>query len=215
MTVTSVQQRAEVPSPIDFHDLAQARSWVDDTVTRRPCRPRFFEAFSVALSTYFEQPFSVAELGSGPGHLAKAVLAQCNVAAYAAVDFSNAMHTIAREHLGQAASAIRFVLADFRESNWAGPIASVDAVITMQAAHEVRHKSRLPALFRQIRDVVRPGGLFLFCDHYAETGSTKNSELFLSSDEQPILLAEAGFSEVVRLLDEGGMGPYTPHSDVD
>jgi predicted methyltransferase len=88
-------------------------------------------------------------------------------------------------------------------------MASVDAVITMQAAHEVRHKSRLPALFGQIRDVVRPGGLFLFCDHYAETGSTKNSELFLWPDEQPALLAEAGFSEVVRLLDDGGMALYS------
>jgi SAM-dependent methyltransferase len=209
MTMTSAQQSAEVPSPINFHDLAQARSWVDDTVARRPWRPRFFVAFSGALRAYFEQPFTVAELGSGPGHLAKVMLDQCNVVAYAAVDFSDAMHTIAREHLGQAASAVRFVRADFRDTNWTDRIDSVDAVITMQAAHEVRHKSRLPALFRQIRDVVRPGGLFLYCDHYTEPGSTKNSELHLRPDEQPALLAEAGFSEVVRLLDEGGITLYS------
>jgi SAM-dependent methyltransferase len=198
----------DVPSPIDFGDIAQARAWIADTVARRPSRPRFFEAFAAALKAHFEGPIRVAELGSGPGHLADVILRRCSVESYIALDFSLAMREIAREHLGNLAAQVRFVIADFRDPAWVGDVGEVDALVTMQAAHEVRHKSRLPLLLAQAHEVIRPGGVFLFGDHYAEPGAKKNTELYVTRDEQPVLLAEAGFAPVSRVHDEGGMALY-------
>jgi SAM-dependent methyltransferase len=195
----------EIPSPVDFDDPAQARAWVASTVEKRPWRPRFFAAIASALNAYFNRPIRVAEVGSGPGHLAKAILESCNVSTYTAIDFSAAMNNLAREHLGEN---VRFVQRDFRRDGWAEGLGAFDAVVTLQAAHEVRHKTRQPALLKNIHGAIEEGGLLLFCDHYSEAGSTKDMGLFLTHDEQPALLEAAGFLRVEQLLDAGGMALY-------
>ncbi len=118
------------------------------------------------------------------------------------------MHELAREHLGNLAAKVHYIVADFREQGWAKEIGQADAVITMQAAHEVRHKSRLPLLFRQIHETLRPSGLLLYCDHYTESGTRKSSELHLSREEQPEVLTAAGFERISLVHDEGGMALY-------
>lgn len=199
----------EVLSPIDFSDPAQARAWVDATVAKRPWRPRFFAAFAQALNSLSDSPIRIVELGSGPGHLAKAILESCShVASYAAIDFSPAMHDLARVHLETQADAVCYEIRDFRDGDWAKGLGSIDVIITMQAAHEVRHKSRLPRLLMQIHAALRPGGILLFCDHYAEVASSKSSELHPEYDEQRALLSVPGFVEISELLNEGGMALY-------
>jgi SAM-dependent methyltransferase len=196
---------SDVPSPIDFHDPGQARAWVEATVARRPWRPRFFSAFAAALNAEADGPLDVIELGSGPGHLAAALVRNCRLASYTAIDFSPAMHELAREHLGADAGKVRFTLRALRREDWRDGLGPAGAVVSMQAAHEVRHRSRLPALFEGVRQVLKPGGLFLLCDHYAEVGSEKNPALYLERESQPRALEAAGFSAVATLLDEGGM----------
>jgi SAM-dependent methyltransferase len=196
------------PSPIDFSDIEQARAWTADTVARRPQRPRFFDAFCASLEAHFDAPIRVAELGSGPGHLARAILSRCRVEGYHAVDLSPAMHALAREHLGDLANRVTFIEADFRSNDWALGLAGVDAVVTMQAAHELRHKNRLPALLDRLHATIRVGGLLLYCDHYADPAREENSTLFLTRDEQPLALERAGFAPVGLVYEEGGMALY-------
>ena len=198
----------DVPSPIDLRNLAEARAWVADTVARRPSRPRFFEAFVTALNDHFSRPFSVVELGSGPGHLAASILGGCQVSSYVAMDFSDAMHLLATEHLGEAANRVRFLTADFRD-DWLNSVGSADAVITMQAVHEVRHKRHQPMLLAKMYRALAPGGLLLFCDHYWELGSSKHPDLYFEKAELPLQLAEAGCSQLRLLLDESGMLLYS------
>jgi SAM-dependent methyltransferase len=195
----------DVASPIDLRDPVQARAWVEDTVARRPWRPEFFRAFCVALRAHFSAPVRIVELGSGPGHLAAEIIRNCAVQSYFAVDFSDAMHELARGHLGEVASRTRFVTADFRDPDWASALGTVDAVVTMQAAHELRHKSRLPLLLAQVFALLPPGGLFLYGDHYAEAGSAKNAELYLTRDGQRQALGSAGFVDIICLRDLGGV----------
>ncbi|ATQ66794.1 MULTISPECIES: class I SAM-dependent methyltransferase [Methylosinus] len=196
------------PSPIDFHDIDQARAWTADTVARRPHRPRFFDAFCASLEGRFDAPIRIAELGSGPGHLACAILRRCRIESYHAIDFSPAMHALAHEHLAEASSRVTFVEADFRSNSWAAGLAGVDAVVTMQAAHELRHKNRLPALLDLIHETIRPGGLLLYCDYYADAAREEKSTLFLTRDEQPAALERAGFAPVGLVHEEGGMALY-------
>ncbi|MGA8171035.1 MAG: class I SAM-dependent methyltransferase [Methylocystis sp.] len=209
MTACAPPEPAEVPSPIDFNDPAQALAWVEDTIKRRPWRPRFFEAFVLALKAYFSRPFRVVELGSGPGHLAAAIVRACEVEQYTAVDLSPAMHDLARAYLGSDARPVRFLLEDFRKADWGASLGIVDAVVTLQAAHEVRHTSRLPDLFDTIFAVIRPNGLFLYGDHYREEDGRESSGLFVTRRQQEEALANAGFVGVALALDVGGMALYS------
>jgi SAM-dependent methyltransferase len=196
----------DVPSPIDFHDPAQSRAWVENTVSARPWRPRFFDAFVSALNDRFQTPCSILELGSGPGHLAEQILGRCIVAKYGALDFSAAMHHIARERLSAFLERVHFIQRDFRSPDWTENLGIFDAVVTMQAVHEVRHTRHVVPLLTQARKLIAPGGMLLYCDHYAESG--KKPAFFLERQKQPTALLDAGFSRVQMLLDAGGMALY-------
>jgi SAM-dependent methyltransferase len=203
------EPESEIPSPINFEDANQVHDWITNTVQERVWRPRFFATFASALNDHFgDHRIDVVELGSGPGHLARAVLEECNIASYAAVDFSIVMHGRAREHLGGDARRVRFVLKDFRQDDWIDGFSSVDAVLTMQAAHELRHRDRQPKLVQQMHQILKPQGLLLFCDHYYEAGTTKDVGLYLTREEQPEMLRASGFQQVEELLDLGGMVLY-------
>lgn len=196
----------DVPSPIDFHDPVQARDWEQQTIARRPARPRFFAAFVGALNRHSAQPCTVLELGSGPGHLAEAILQGCAVRRYVALDFAQPMHDLARQRLGALAAPVAFVQRDFRSPDWPDGLGRFDAVLTMQAAHETRHRRRLPALLAGMRRCLVPGGVLLFCDHYAGPG--KHADLYLPAADQGPALQAAGFTTVEPLLDEAGMALY-------
>lgn len=196
----------DVPSPINFHDPAQARSWMERTIVSRPWRPEFFRAFSVALNSRSSHPLRILELGSGPGQLASAVLKNCSVSQYVALDFSGAMHDLAREQLGPLAAKVKFVRRDFRKPEWNTALGRFDAVVTLQAAHETRHQDRLPSLLLRVRASLKAGGILLYCDHYR--GKLKNPLLYLERQQQPRALGAAGFVHIERLLDKGGMALY-------
>jgi SAM-dependent methyltransferase len=201
---------ADLPSPVDFHDAAQAQRWVEDTVARRPERPAFFAAFVTALQSALPAGATVLELGSGPGHLAEQVLRHVPVVArYDLLDFSTPMLALARERLARWSSRTRQLQRDFKQANWAYGLGRYDAVLTMQAVHELRHKQHVAALYAQVQTLLRPGGLFLVCDHYAG-GSLKNKhpDLFFTRAEQPQVLAAAGFEAVERLFEGEELALY-------
>jgi SAM-dependent methyltransferase len=193
----------DVPTAVDFHDPAHARQWADETPRKRPWRTSFFRELCAALRG---TQLRILELGSGPGHLAREVLTRCDVAEYLALDFSSAMHDLAREHLGELALRVAFVTRDFRTPDWTEGLSGLDAIITMQAVHETRHKRRALPLLAQTRTILRPGGQLLYCDHYFEDG--KKPGLLLDRTEQPEVLRAAGYASVTLLRDEGGMALY-------
>jgi SAM-dependent methyltransferase len=193
----------DVPTSVDFHDPAHARQWTDETPRNRPWRVSFFAEFCNALSG---RQLRILELGSGPGHLAREILTRCDVAEYLALDFSNAMHDLAREHLGELTSRVTFVTRDFRAPEWTTDLSGFDAVVTMQAVHETRHKRRALPLLAQARAILSPGGQLLYCDHYFAEGQKPG--LMLARSEQPAVLRAAGYAHVRLLRDEGGMALY-------
>lgn len=197
----------DVPTPIDFHDMTQARAWEANTIARRPWRPKFFQTFADALNTHFTRPITVLELGSGPGHLAEAILSNCAIEKYTALDFSEAMHAIARERLAPFLDKTEFVSRDFRDADWPKGLGQFDAVVTHQAAHETRHVRRLNDLLTRARTCLNKDGVLLYCDHYQKP-ETPNPALYLARDQQIPALEAAGFSGITLLLDEGGMALY-------
>ena len=106
------------------------------------------------------QPLSVLELGSGPGFLAAMAIRDLPGVGYTLLDLSPAMHDIARARMGTAAGA-QFVTADFKRDDWAADIGTFNAVVTMQAVHELRHKRHAADLHRTVRTVLPPKGVYL------------------------------------------------------
>jgi SAM-dependent methyltransferase len=193
----------DVPTGVDFHNPVHARTWTEETPIKRPHRVQFFAAFCAALRG---ERLRVLELGSGPGHLARKILLGCDVAEYVALDFSEPMHALAREHLAELAPRVTFVTRDFRDPTWAQGIEPVDAIVTMQAAHETRHVRHLVPLLASARTVLRPGGVLLYCDHYVIEG--RNPALLPEREEQPLALRAAGFAEIELLLEMEAMALY-------
>lgn len=192
----------DVPYSEDLQSQAGAAAWVEDADRKRPLRVEIRNAVVEQLGQL--GPGSrVLELGSGPGVLAEQVLRHCpHLARYTLVDFSEPMLDMSRARVGDAVAA-RFVLADFRSADW---VRSVDgpyeAVVSMQAAHEVRHKRRIPALFQQISGILVPAGIFLMCDRVPEDDSLRSTTLFMTAPEQDRALRDTGF-ENIRLVLEG------------
>jgi SAM-dependent methyltransferase len=142
--------------------------------------------------------------------LAEQLLIHCAISRYVALDFSSAMHQIARERLSAFLNKTEFVVRDFCEPDWGEGLGRFDAVVTMQAAHETRHKRHLPPLLTRARALLAPLGMLLYCDHYA--GDGKHTDLFPTAEEQPNALWNAGFVHVAKLLDVGGMALFSAYN---
>jgi len=196
----------DVPSPIDLRLMADARPWADAAMARRPWRRDFFEAFAEAIEAEgLTTPGRVLELGSGPGFLAEHLLRRLPGTHYVALDFSPAMHTLARERLGAAAAGVSFVERSFVEPGWPEGLGLFHHVVTHQAVHELRHKRHAPVLHARVRSVLAPGGSYLVCDHFAGEGGMADDRLYMTVAEQRQALQGAGFTQVDCLKQQGGL----------
>jgi SAM-dependent methyltransferase len=195
----------DVPSPIDLRIMEDARAWEASASMKRPWRSEFFAAFASAISDTSPAIDRVLELGSGPGFLAAELLSKLPSFEYVALDFSPAMHQLALARLGRLSSRVTFVERSFRGPEWANGLGRFGAVVTNQAVHELRHKRHAIGLHRQVREVLRPNGVYLVCDHFAGRDGMANDQLYMSVDEQRDILHTAGFTTVNLLLQRGGL----------
>lgn len=195
----------DVPSPIDLRQISDAREWADSANLKRPWREEFFAEFSRSLVNLPKES-RVLELGSGPGFLAQRVLESRPDFQYVALDFSEAMHLLALERLGESlGSSVKFVARSFLDAEWFEGLGNFSAVITNQSVHELRHKSRASLLHKQVRSILDPSGFYLVCDHFAGEAAMQNNELYMSVTEQSEALKAGGFSHVIEVMCSRGM----------
>ena len=199
----------DVPSPIDFSKMEDAQAWADTAMKKRPFREEFFGAFVDALGMLRQHELSVLELGSGPGFLAQRVLQSLPETKYTMLDFSPAMHILAQERLGALAEKVQLVIADFKEDAWATALPLYDAVVTMQAVHELRHKQHALKLHTSVSATLRKGGTYLVCDHYAAPEAMTNTDLYMTIEEQQAALQHAGFKNIKCILQKCGLVLHT------
>jgi hypothetical protein len=81
----------------------------------------------------------------------------------------------------------------------------IDAVVTMQSVHELRHKRHAPALYGQVRSVLHESGVLLVCDHFVGAGGMADAELFMTLEEHESALLAGGFSRIRLLRKDGGL----------
>jgi len=194
----------DIPSPIDLRSMDDARAWAaaaegragrDETLTRL-----------VAEAAAMAGPAPrILELGSGPGFLARRLLERLPGARYTALDFSPAMHALARERLAGLAADVTYLVRSFKSADWPDGLGPFDLVVTNQAVHELRHKRYAQALHRQVHGVLAGDGSYLVSDHHCDEGGLANAELYMTKDEQRDALLAAGFAAVDRLLTAGSL----------
>lgn len=198
----------DVPSPIDLKGMTDAEAWADSAMVERPYREEFFRAFVQQLLPLCSMPSNVLELGSGPGFLAQRILEACPLVEYTALDFSPVMHVLARTRLGPLGARVRFMEADFKDLGWSTRLPSYQAVVTMQAVHELRHKRHASRLYQAVRELLIPGGVFLICDHFRGEGGMQNRALYMTPEEHERALCEGGFASLCEVRREGSLVLY-------
>jgi ubiquinone/menaquinone biosynthesis C-methylase UbiE len=194
-----------VPSPIDLRLMSDAQVWEQTAIVKRPWRTEFFSCFVSQIAGSSLKVNRLLELGSGPGFLAKCLLELDDNFTYTLLDFSSAMHSLAKKRLGSLVSRAEFVERNFKESSWTDGLGQFECVVTNQAIHELRHKRHAPLLHAQVKSILAPCGFYLVCDHYAGDGGMKNDQLYMSVAEQRDALLIAGFNQVEQLLIKGGL----------
>lgn len=197
----------DVPSPIDLKDMGDALEW-ERTAMLRPFREEFFEAFYRQLLAIEKPNLQVLELGSGPGFLAHYILTRAPGINYTLLDFSTAMHTLAKRRLASVERAnTQYLECDFKDPNWTQNLGKVDAIVTNQAVHELRHKRYAADFFLQLSALLKPNGVLLYCDHYFGHDGSSNDQLYMSLEEQRTVLLSVGF-EASEILVKGGRALY-------
>lgn len=200
----------DIPSPIDLRRPDHAQEWAETALQKRPWRPQFFQRFVQEIQAIpSTHALDILELGSGPGFLLKELLGNLPQHRYTALDFSQAMHDLARERLGEQAQYVNFLIRDFKQDDWFNGLTNIDVVVTNQAVHELRHKRHAPALHAQVGQLLKPQGIYLVCDHFAGTHEGQqgmlNNELFMTVEEQQQALLTGGFNQVKALLCQGSL----------
>jgi SAM-dependent methyltransferase len=194
----------DVPSPIDWPDLEDAREW-ERTAQARPGRAEMFEAFAREIRWLGKHDPSVLDLGSGPGFLAAFLLDAIPDVRLSLLDVSAPMHELARARLGQRAGQVLFLERSFKDSDWPLGLGPFDVVVTNQAVHELRYKRYASQLHASVRKVLRPGGTYLVSDHFFGDGGLQNQQLYMTVVEQRAALLTAGFSEVEQVAAFGSL----------
>jgi len=190
----------EYTGPHDFFDESYVREWEELANSRRPFRIQFFAAFAAELQQMAAA--TILELGSGPGFLAEHILTRCPVAAYHLFDFSPPMLNLSRARLAPFGNRVCSHQGSFLDEGWwrslPGPF---DAVISMQAVHEVLRPERLPQLYSESRLLIKAGGVMLIADKLDDESKSEADRF--TADKHLAALSQAGFKEI-RQVDAVG-----------
>jgi SAM-dependent methyltransferase len=178
--------------PHDFFDPSYVAKWAQEANEKRPQRHEVFRLVAQVLGELGRSQLRVLELGSGPGFLAYELLRRCAIASYYLLDFSPHMHDLARTRLAEFGDRVVFVEGDIRQ-----PLSfdtSFDAVLAMQAVHELRDTSLVPSLYGDIGGLLAPHGVFVLCDPVSDAESRRTH--LLTIEEHADILQKCGFHTV-------------------
>lgn len=147
-----------------------AREWLERWDVQQegyiPRRESRFEVMVDAVREVVGERPCVLDLACGPGSLTQRVLEGIPGATVVAVDLDPLLMAIGRAALGDAGGRITWVEADLGARTWRDAIGEqpFDAAISTTALHWLDADALL-ALYRDLGEVTREGGVFLNGDH--------------------------------------------------
>jgi SAM-dependent methyltransferase len=156
----------------DWHSPDYVQEWVADYEARAADRLPQFELLADLVPHPTPAPLRILDVGAGWGPLTRHLLGRYPEASAVLLDFSAPMLDEARARLAGDAARVTLVAGDLSQPGAiaaavaAGPAggAPFDAVVSSLCVHNLRPAERVPALYREIREAVAPGGCFLNLD---------------------------------------------------
>ncbi|GGO28073.1 methyltransferase [Micromonospora parathelypteridis] len=151
-------------SPYSTEARAWQESWDRQQEAYLPDREHRFAAMLDTVDAVLDgRPARLLDLAGGTGTISLRTLARFPDAEVTLLDLDPALLWIAGTSLGDRAT---IVTADLGTPEWrsALPHREYDAVLTATALHWLP-ADRLSQLYAELRDVLRPGGVFVNADH--------------------------------------------------
>lgn len=111
---------------------------------------------------------SILELGAGSGLFSQKIIDTERFSNIFVTDGAEAMLDIAKNRLSSQSTIINFDKLDFTQPAWSERYSKrqISAVTSSMAIHHAEDKK---AVFKEIYNVLLPGGVFVFADHMAGT----------------------------------------------
>jgi trans-aconitate methyltransferase len=154
----------ELPTQVDWQRWLQR--WDVQLTGYLPDREARFNAMLDVLEALLPKVFVALDLACGPGAISQRLLARFPQARCVAVDLDPVLLTMGQSVLGTMGGRLRWVTTDLMTAEWSAELgeAQFDAVLSTTALHWLA-AGHLVRLYRQLGQLVRPGGVVLNGDH--------------------------------------------------
>jgi tRNA (cmo5U34)-methyltransferase len=157
----------------DWHSHAYAHDWIERQAASAKERERAFYLRKVTHLLPFspEDEIRVLDIGAGYGALTKVILDAYPHSIVVVHDYAEPMLLEARSYLSGASDSVSFVRGDLLDDDWTKDIAGeFDAIVSSIAIHNVRYPERIRRVYRDVFDMLVPGGCFLNLDYVTPSG---------------------------------------------
>jgi ubiquinone/menaquinone biosynthesis C-methylase UbiE len=167
---------AKISDPHGLHDWS-SKEYVRDWATRQDRyeeerRPQF-QMIADAIPFTREAAIQILDVGAGYGALTQFLLEQFPNATTLCQDGSEEMAELGRRRMRRWKDRFNYVIADFSKPGWSRAIdGSFDAVVSTIAIHNVRVPRIIEAIYKEVFELLKPGGCFLDLDLVFSVGKT-------------------------------------------
>jgi tRNA (cmo5U34)-methyltransferase len=154
-------------------DRGKVAWFVENAETIIPRRREQLGLLADLILSPCDAAIAVLDLGAGFGAATEEILTRYANASVICVDGSAEMVRIARERMAKYGARVRFCHADLADATWRQSIdGSFEAVVSAVAIHHLSDE-RKRALYREVYDLLLPGGVFLNNDIVATPPALK------------------------------------------
>jgi len=181
------------------------RRWDAQQSYHLPVREERFQIMLATVQKLCPQDSVVLDLACGPGSISQRLLSQLPNSKTIAVDYDPVLLKLGKEALGDCEGRLHWLKVDLNNPQWINQIREVlksmghnalDAVLSSTALHWLT-TPRLIDVYREIAQLLRPGGLLLNADHmgFNPTLPTFRRLALQDKDQRKTLLSAENESE--------------------
>lgn len=191
----------------DVRSHAEARQWEARLNRDRPQRPRVAAWIVSQIDSPPAASPRVVELACGAGYLAQALFQQIPAARFCGFDLSPHLLDYARDRFSPQEPGspidgeVEFRCADLVNSDWEkslfelGWAGQVDAVVSMQALHDLGGLEQQTDVLARSRSLLRAGGQLVYADLLQDPDEPHPSRFTVRQHQE--LLSAAGYAPIV------------------
>ena len=189
----------------DVRTVSETRQWEARLNREWPQRAQVAAWIAARISGNTASSPRVVELACGAGYLAEALLSRLPDARYCGFDLSPHLLDFARRRLVDNAARsengcqIEFRCADLVGDDWGealsdmGWAGNVDAVVSLQALHDLGGLAQQTEVLTRAREMLRPGGVLAYGDLLLDANNPHPSRFTAAQHEE--MLRSAGFGQ--------------------